>query len=248
MDSSYSFTDNLRYEYTHAVLLLNPSLAAVSTATKRDDTRYVFTIGLHKTAEHVHSSFKDYWLQSSDNDSDSSGQQFRSSHKKVWELCDFLPGDNPNLPLRPVNQFVTVTNKNGGGGVTIRANTRFRILTRGKTPKAIEFHILRLAVIGGAKKKVRAAFCRSATVRRTPKQTWVWETPRWVAAGHIRPHACTDLDANELALAQQVDISDAATAPHHVRRGVNIVMKNCDACPLDYVVPLRDADVDLTKD
>ena len=108
----------------------------------------------------------------------------------------------------------------------------------------IEFHILRLAVIGGVK-KVRAAFCRSA---RTPKQTWVWETPRWVAAGHIRPHACTELDANELALAQQVDISDAATAPHHVRRSVNVAMKNCDACALDYMLPSRAADVDLTKD
>ena len=57
-----------------------------------------------------------------------------------------------------------------------------------------------------------------------------------------------DLDADELALAQQVDISDAATAPNHVGREVNIVMKNCGACPLDYVVPLPDADVDLTKD
>jgi hypothetical protein len=111
----------------------------------------------------------------------------------------------------------------------------------------IEFHILRLAVIGGVQ-KVRAAFCRSATVRRTPKQTWVWETPRWVQAAHIRLHACTELDANELALAQQVDISDAATAPHHVRRGVNVVMKNCDACAPDYMLPSRAADVDLTKD
>jgi len=70
-----------------------------------------------------------------------------------------------------------------------------------------------------------------------------------VGTGWSHPSACcTELDANELALAQQVDISDAATAPHHVRRGVIIQMKNCDACALDYMMPSRAADVDLTKD
>jgi len=115
---------------------------------------------------------------------------------KVWEPDAFLPGDNPDLPLRPVEHFVTITKKNGDGGVTIRPKTRFRIVFKGKV---IEFHILRLAVIGGVK-KVRAAFCRSATVRRTPKQTWVWETPRWVQAGHIRLHAARSWTPTNLPL------------------------------------------------
>ena len=41
----YSFSDSLRYEYLHAVLLANPSLTEVSAATNtREDMRYVFTI------------------------------------------------------------------------------------------------------------------------------------------------------------------------------------------------------------
>ena len=83
----YSFSDSLRYEYLHAVLLANPSLAEVSAATNtREDMRYVFTIRVQQPPEDVLSNFKDYW-QSSDNDSDSSGQQRRSSRHKnntVW--------------------------------------------------------------------------------------------------------------------------------------------------------------------
>ena len=66
----------------------------------REDMRYVFTIRLQKTPDDVLSTFKDYWHQSSDNDSDSSGQQRRSSRHKnntVWVPPDFLPGDNPNM-------------------------------------------------------------------------------------------------------------------------------------------------------
>ena len=39
----YSFSDSLRYEYSHAVLLVNPSLAAVSAATHmREDMLRVY--------------------------------------------------------------------------------------------------------------------------------------------------------------------------------------------------------------
>ena len=81
----YSFSDSLRYEYFHAVLLANPSLVAVSAAThKREDMRYVFTIRLQKTPDDVLSTFKDYWHQSSGDESESSEQHHnRSWHQKV---------------------------------------------------------------------------------------------------------------------------------------------------------------------
>ena len=124
--------------------------------------------------------------------------------------------------MRPVNQFATVIKKRRRRH---HHQGKHALQNPAKDQDAKGARISHFACGCGRRKKTL----------RTPKRTWAWEPPIWVAAGHIRRHTCTPLDADEVSLAQQVDLSDAATAPYAIGRATHRLMKTCDACPPDYV-------------
>ena len=232
----YSFADDLRYEYTHAVLQQSPSMAelAPDNDASRSDIRCVFTIRLGKTTAKEDADFKTYWH--SDDDSDGSEEAAnKGDRSRVWEPSEYIPADDRESPMKPVSQFITKPRKDMQGAVTIiKPYTRFRTLvkaTKYKPPILKEFHIVLTAMLP----KGRSAFCRHAVVQHTPKSTWTWEQPIWIAAAHIVGYAFQDLVGDDLAQARQVDVSPEATFPHYISNPNRRLLSNSEACAPDYV-------------
>ena len=232
----YSFADDLRYEYTHAVLQQSPSMAelAPDNDASRSDIRCVFTIRLGKTTAKEDADFKTYWH--SDDDSDGSEEAAsKGDRSRFWEPSEYIPADDRESPMKPVSQFITKPRKDMQGAVTIiKPYTRFRTLvkaTKTKPPILKEFHIVLTAMLP----KGRSAFCRHAVVQHTPKSTWTWEQPIWIAAAHIVGYAFQDLVGDDLAQARQVDVSPEATFPHYISNPNRRLLSNSEACAPDYV-------------